>query len=527
MKILIADDTSTWRIPLSEFCKKEGHEVTAVTSGSAVVQLPASTILAFDVALLDYKMPGKTGLEAGEFLRTVSRDITLVMLTAHADAFTVDHTRAAMRSGFYEYLDKNSDYKTTLKSILKLAEGRQKTTPPVAKCYTIADIVGESANMDLLRKLITKVAPTDANVLILGESGTGKELIAGAVHSLSRRRDKACIRINCAALTETLLESELFGHEKGAFTGAIGQRLGWIEVADGGTIFLDEIGDMAVALQAKVLRFLEERTFARVGGRTELRADVRLVAASNRDLQKAIRDEKFREDLFYRLNVFSLLPLPLRERREDILPLARHFLTKLGDIYSTWRKELSSAAEEKLMGHSWPGNVRELRNAIQRAVILEESPVIQPASLPNFEFGVQPRRPETLAIDPLTFPSARTARSSVFAREDTLTPHQKKMIGDRLNNLEEAFPAALKHFQEDPDKGGKTKKVRLSDLGWALGVSGNTAGALFRFTCEWGGISGERRHMLIRELTVEFPNKWPALRGRNSPFAQNLRTQAP
>jgi Nif-specific regulatory protein len=233
--------------------------------------------------------------------------------------------------------------------------------------------------------MIQTVAPTDARVLILGESGTGKELVAGAMHSRSQRSQANYVRINCAAIPETLLESELFGHEKGAFTGALKQKPGRVEEADGGTIFLDEIADMSRPLQAKLLRFLEDGTFTRVGGTQELRVNVRLLAATNRDIIKAIADDQFREDLFHRLNVVQMRLPPLRDRGDDVLLLAEHFLKSFGVSMNRSTRTVSRPARQKLLSHHWPGNVRELRNVIERALILESSGEIQPSSLPDFQ----------------------------------------------------------------------------------------------------------------------------------------------
>jgi transcriptional regulator with PAS, ATPase and Fis domain len=236
-----------------------------------------------------------------------------------------------------------------------------------------------------LRQMIETVAPTDARVLILGESGTGKELVAGALHCLSERRRASYVRINCAAIPETLLESELFGHEKGAFTGALKQKAGRVEEADGGSIFLDEIADMSRPLQAKLLRFLEDGTFTRVGGTQELRVDVRLIAATNRNIIEAIRENEFREDLFHRLNVVQFRLPPLRERHQDVLMLAHYFLKHFSPTVKKPAKRLSKSAQQKLLSHHWPGNVRELRNVIERALILETSDEIQPGNLPDFQ----------------------------------------------------------------------------------------------------------------------------------------------
>src|SRR5256884_3611755 len=277
--------------------------------------------------------------------------------------------------------------------ILENQELRARAGEP----YRLDQIIGESAKIRELRQLIQTVAPTNATVLILGESGTGKELIAGALHTLSQRNTGNYVRINCAAIPETLLESELFGHEKGAFTGALKQKAGRVEEADGGTIFLDEIGDMSRPLQAKLLRFLEDGTFTRVGGNLELRVDVRLIAATNRDIIDAIRQNYFREDLYHRLNVVQFRPPALRERPDDIPVLAEHFLKQFRVAMNKPIKAVSKIAQQLLVAHHWPGNVRELRNVIERAVILETTEEIQPTSLPDFHLETRLRKGEVVS----------------------------------------------------------------------------------------------------------------------------------
>jgi Nif-specific regulatory protein len=278
----------------------------------------------------------------------------------------------------------------------------------------LSDIIGESSKMRELRELISTVAPSHATVLILGESGTGKELIAGALHSLSERRAAHYVRINCAAIPENLLESELFGHEKGAFTGAVKQKLGRVEEADGGTIFLDEIGDMSRSLQAKLLRFLEDGTFTRVGGNEELRVNVRLIAATNRNIVEAIRQNQFREDLFHRLNVVQFRPPPLRERGQDVVLLAEHFLRHFNTAMKKQAKTLAPAAQQKLLAHHWPGNVRELRNVVERAVILETTAEIQARNLPDFALESGLKKPEPAQA---TAPESLDGAMSHFERQ--------------------------------------------------------------------------------------------------------------
>jgi two-component system response regulator AtoC len=323
------------------------------------------------------------------------------MITAYA---TPKLAVEAIKAGAIDYLAKPFAPEELLHAVSRCAEFHRlkrdnaALRASVVEPYQIDQIIGESPRMNDLRQLIRSVAPTDATVLILGESGTGKELIAGALHSLSQRRQNNYIRINCAAIPETLLESELFGHEKGSFTGAVKQKLGRVEEAHQGTIFLDEIGDMSRPLQAKLLRFLEDGSFTRVGGNDELHVDVRLIAATNRDIIEAISQNNFREDLFHRLNVVQFRPPPLRERGNDILLLVDDFLRHFNATMNKHVRGVSAPARQKLLSYHWPGNVRELRNAIERAVILETSPEIQPASLPDFQLEGRLRKSEGMSI---------------------------------------------------------------------------------------------------------------------------------
>jgi DNA-binding NtrC family response regulator len=388
MKILIADDQYEWLEPLSEICRKAGHEVVGVRDGEDVLKMPETTLRSFHAALLDYKMP-TTGLEAGKHIKKYSPDTLYMMLTAHEDTFTVEKAVEAIKEGFFDYIGKSGDYKGAMVRFLQHAEERAKINlrkqQQGKSVYTLDDIVGECQQMCGLKKLLQTVAPTDTRVLILGESGTGKELAAGALHSLSNQRNGNYVRINCAAIPETLLESELFGHEKGAFTGALRQKPGRVEDADGGTVFLDEIADMSRPLQAKLLRFLEDGTFTRVGGNQELCVKVRLISATNRNIVEAMQKDDFREDLFHRLNVVQMRLPPLRERGGDVALLAEHFLKKFAAAMGKGVEGISTAAIDKLIAHHWPGNVRELRNAIERALVLEDGKHIQPQNLPDFQ----------------------------------------------------------------------------------------------------------------------------------------------
>jgi transcriptional regulator with PAS, ATPase and Fis domain len=315
-----------------------------------------------------------------------------------------------------------------------------------------------------LRQMIQTVAPTDARALILGESGTGKELVAGALHSLSRRSQYNYVRINCAAIPETLLESELFGHERGAFTGALKQKPGRVEEADGGTIFLDEIADMSRPLQAKLLRFLEDGTFTRVGGTQELKVYVRLLAATNRDIIDAISKDQFREDLFHRLNVVQLRLPPLRERGEDVVLLGQHFVKTFGRLMNKTVRDISRAARQKLRTHHWPGNVRELRNVVERALILEKTSEIEPESLPDFQLEARlhkasvPKTASGESLDEMMSHFERDLINSILAQNRYnlgRTAEQLKISRHALRYRMQRLNIALEADDETPSVGAK------------------------------------------------------------------------
>jgi len=339
------------------------------------------------MVITDARLGGISGYEFLHKIRSRWPELPIVMITAYA---TPKLAVEVIQAGAMDYLAKPFAPEELLHVVGRCAERHRllrsnaELLARASATYQLDQIVGDCAKIRELRQLIQTVAPTDARALILGESGTGKELVAGALHSLSQRRRAPYVRINCAAIPETLLESELFGHERGAFTGAVKQKHGRVEEANGGTIFLDEIADMSRPLQAKLLRFLEDGTFTRVGGTQELHVSVRLVAATNRDIVKAIEEDTFREDLFHRLNVVQFRLPALRERGEDVLLLANHFLVSFNAAMNKGVKRISKGAQQKLQGHHWPGNVRELRNAIERALILETTIEVQAGSLPDF-----------------------------------------------------------------------------------------------------------------------------------------------
>ena len=384
--LLVVDDEPNLRRSLRSLLEPEGYDVRDVESAEQALPLLAEE--EFFLVITDVRLGGMNGYEFLQRVRQRWPSLPVLMITAYA---TPKQAVQAIRAGAFDYLPKPFAPEELLHAVARCAEHwrlkqeNQRLRAQVGVVTDLSQIVGECPKMRELRRMIQTVAATDARVLILGESGTGKELVAGALHGLSHRRDATYVRINCAAIPDTLLESELFGHEKGAFTGAVRQKPGRVEEADGGTLFLDEIADMSRPLQAKLLRFLEDGTFTRVGGNQELRVNVRVIAATNRDIVRAIREGQFREDLFHRLNVVQFRLPPLRERGEDVLLLAEHFLRQFNQTLGRNVRGFSRAARQKLLAHYWPGNVRELRNVVERALILETTDEIQASSLPDFE----------------------------------------------------------------------------------------------------------------------------------------------
>ncbi len=384
--ILVVDDEKNMRLSLTSILEDEGYAVHAVEAAEeGLNQLAANE---YFMVITDARLGGMSGYEFLARAKESWPDTPVLMITAYA---TAKLAVEAIKSGAINYLAKPFAPEELIHTVGQCAERHTLLTENrnlrarAGEEYRLDHIIGDTPAMLELKKLIETVAPTDATVLILGESGTGKELIAGALHSLGKRSGRNYIRINCAAIPDSLLESELFGHEKGAFTGALKQKRGLVEDADEGTIFLDEIGDMSRSLQAKLLRFLEDGSFTRVGGNEERRVDVRLIAATNRDVIQAIKEDRFREDLYYRLNVVQFRPPPLRDRADDILPLARHFLREFSSKMGKALRGITPGAESKLLSHHWPGNVRELRNAIERAVIIETADSIQPHNIADFK----------------------------------------------------------------------------------------------------------------------------------------------
>ncbi|NOY76638.1 MAG: sigma-54-dependent Fis family transcriptional regulator [Calditrichaeota bacterium] len=382
-RILIVDDEYSARDSLTKWFQVDGYQVDSAKDAYEALEKLKSKM--FDIVLLDIKMPGMDGLELQEHIRELDPNIVIIIITAFA---SVDTAIRAIKAGAYDYVTKPFD-PDDLEHIIenamsqrKLAQENIQLRAQIEELVNFDEIIGETPQMKRVLDLVRTVAQTDSTVLIRGESGTGKELIARAVHFNSPRRNRPLISINCGAFSESLLESELFGYEKGAFTGATKQYKGKIEIAEGGTLFLDEIGDISPKTQLNLLRVLETKKLTRLGGEKEIAVDFRLITATNRDLEEAIREGKFREDLYYRLNVFTIFLPPLRERSGDIPLLANHFLKKYAAAIHKNIESISPSAMDLLMNYPWPGNIRELENAIERAVVICKGNQIEPEHLP-------------------------------------------------------------------------------------------------------------------------------------------------
>jgi two-component system nitrogen regulation response regulator NtrX len=377
-RILVIDDEQGIRTTLSNILEDEGHETVSCESGEEAMTRFARED--FDLALLDIWLPGVDGLTVLERLKASAPGVPVIMISGHAN---VDTAVKATRLGAFDFLEKPLSLERVLLTVNHaLSTTKLKEQVRHFRTVELEDLlIGESEPMKRLGQQIRNAAPTTTRVLITGENGSGKEIVARTLHRLSRRADEPFVDVNCAAIPEELIESELFGHRKGAFTGAIDDRKGKFEVADGGTLFLDEIGDMSLKTQAKVLRVLQEQKFQRVGGHQTVSVDVRVIAATNKNLEQEIASGNFREDLFFRLNVIPIVVPPLRDRGSDVTLLAEHFLRRFAAEAARPAKKLSAGAANALRGYHWPGNVRELRNLIERLTILVPDDVIQPEDL--------------------------------------------------------------------------------------------------------------------------------------------------
>jgi DNA-binding NtrC family response regulator len=381
-RILVVDDEATVRDSLREWLRKDGHEVETAADASAALRALQASDGGFDVVLLDIKMPGIDGLELQDRIRVLAPEVVVVMITAYA---SVDTAVRALKSGAYDYVTKPFDpdqlshlVRNALQHARLLRDNAQLRAS-LGDGQPSWEIIGESPAMRQVFELVRSVAPTDATVLLRGESGTGKELVARAIHAHSKRRYFPLVAVNCGALAEGILESELFGHERGAFTGAHYRRKGKLEMADGGSLFLDEIGNIAMKTQMDLLRALETKSFMRLGGSEVVKTDFRVVCATNRDLEAAVASGEFREELYYRINVFTIQLPPLRERRTDIPLLVEHFVRHFALTMVKPVLEVSPEAMDLLVRHDWPGNVRELENAVERAMVVGKPPRLEAA----------------------------------------------------------------------------------------------------------------------------------------------------
>ena len=384
-KILVADDEQSMREFLDIMLKKEGYKVSLASNGEEVVKLIDNDL--FDLVLLDIRMPKLDGISALKKIKAIAPETIVIMITAYASA---DTAIKAMKEGAYDYITKPfkvEEIKLIIKNALEKKNLQKENIllkQVVRDRYHFGNIIGQSPKMVVLYDLLEKVSPTKTNILITGESGTGKELVAKAIHYNSPRKEKPFVTLNCGAIPESLIESELFGHMKGAFTDAIATKKGLFEVADEGTIFLDEISELPLLMQVKLLRVLQDKEFKRVGGTEDIRVDVRIISATNKDLEEGVKEKRFREDLFYRLNVIQIKLPPLRDRKEDVQILANHFLKKYSEELNKNIAKISPEALPILLNYEYPGNVRELQNIIERAVALESNQELTAHNLSSY-----------------------------------------------------------------------------------------------------------------------------------------------
>ena len=413
--ILVVDDEKDIRTSLTGILEDEGYQVGTAASGAEALECARQDLP--DLVLLDIWMPGMDGLETLEKLKNLFPQITVVMISGHG---TIETAVRTTKLGAFDFIEKPLSLDKVLITVANALRMRELTVENEELKQAAGnefELIGDSAAMAVLREQIIRVAPTSASVLVTGENGTGKELVARSIHYYSLRRDKPFVAINCAAIPEELIESELFGHEKGAFTGALAQKKGKFDLADGGTLFLDEIGDMSLKTQAKVLRILQERCFERVGGTRLVSVDVRIIAATNKELDEEIRQGRFREDLYYRLNVVPFRVPALRERPADIRLLIPYFMDQFHRREGREPKVFLPETLEMLRSYDWPGNVRELRNIVERILIMTPGRVISPADIPNLAGEQQAYAPASTKTEgALVFGTLREAREE-FERE--------------------------------------------------------------------------------------------------------------
>ncbi len=426
--ILIVDDEKNYPMIIGELLQEEGYATFTASSGMEALDTLNSQII--DLVLTDVKMPGMSGIQLLENIKQLKPDIPVIIMTAYG---SVEKAVEAMHKGAYTFILKPFENQALIAhiakalSVYKIIQENSRLKDAVSTRYSFDNIIGKSKPMLEIYDLITRVAPSNATVLIEGESGTGKELVAKSIHYNSPRKNHSLVAVNCSAFAETLLESELFGHEKGAFTGATHLKKGRFELADNGTLFLDEIGELPLALQVKLLRVLQEKTVERVGGNEAIPIDFRLIAATNKNLEEEVESGRFREDLFYRLNVVTVAIPPLRERAEDIVLLANHFIDKYAKELNLDHKisGITPEAIKTLCKHDWNGNVRELENAIERSVILCNGQMITPSDLP-----LRIRQQTTGLLDLEGIPDGAGLAETLAAVEKRMIQRAMKLSGN-------------------------------------------------------------------------------------------------
>ena len=451
--ILIVDDEKNYLTILSAVLEDEGFEVVTALGGREALEVHKTSDL--DLIVTDMKMPGMDGIELLEHIKSVDPDLPIIMMTAHG---TIDKAVEAMQKGAYSYILKPFDnerliiYVTKAISMYQVVKENRRLRDAVESQYHFGNIIGKSKKMRDIFDTIQKVAPAVATVLIEGESGTGKELVARSIHFNGDRREKPFVAVNCSALAESLLESELFGHDKGAFTGAVATKKGRFELADGGTLFLDEIGELSPNLQVKLLRVLQEKVFERVGGVRTISVDIRILVATNKDLQQEMQAGRFREDLYYRLNVVHIVLPPLKERQEDIRILVNHFIKK----YASERESVAPVigvdqeVDRLFYDYSWPGNIRELENVIERVMILCPGEIVRVSDLPK---GFKDNVYNTLHLEGIP------ADAKLY---DTLAMIEKTLIERalKMSNNVQSHAAALLGI----GKSGLNQKIKKYNL---------------------------------------------------------------
>jgi DNA-binding NtrC family response regulator len=427
LTVLVVDDVANMRMLLRRHLEKNGHIVSEADNG--VEALDIIRRQQFDLVLTDIKMDEMDGMELLKKAKAENSDLRFVMMTAHG---TMQDAILAMKLGAEDFITKPFEMAEIDSVLKKIEDGVDAQDDIAGKSGVATEMIGKSASMGAVRELISKAASTDSTVLVLGESGTGKELVARALHEGSSRKKSPFVAVNCAAFNEGVLESELFGHEKGAFTGAVSARAGRFELADSGTLFLDELGEIPLSIQVKLLRVLQERHFERVGGVREIKSDFRLVAATNRKLEEEVKAGRFREDLFYRLNIIPVSLPPLRERREDIPLLVNHMLEKLATRVRRKGIVLAPETLEKLIVYNWPGNIRELENILERTIVLSGHDRLLPADLPPHLVVNEHVLTTAIAITDTTF--KETIRSSKAGMErEFIAQALKEEYGNRTN----------------------------------------------------------------------------------------------